>query len=222
MSKLADQPIRIVIADDHEVFREGLDAMLKKQQEIELVGEAANGRQLVDLALRVNPDVIVTDIKMPEMDGIEATKTLLEKNPVLRVIALSMFDDENMVVNMLEAGASGYLLKNAHKNEIIEAIRAVNANETYFCDHTTYRLAKLIGKSRFNPYNTGVRPAFTKKEISIIQLICQEYVNKEIAEKLFLSIRTIEGYREKILEKMNARNTAGIVIYAIKQGIYKL
>jgi two-component system, NarL family, response regulator NreC len=214
--------IRVVLADDHEIFRDGFNVMLKKQKEIELAGEAENGLELIELTSQVQPDVILTDIKMPRMDGIEATRILSEKFPQINIIALSMFDDEHLIIDMLEAGAKGYLLKNAHKYEILEAVKAVYHHETYYCNHTTHKLAEMIAKSRFNPYKQKTKTEFTDKEKEVIQLICRQFSNKEMATELKLSIRTIEGYREKIMEKMIARNTAGIVVYAIKHGIYKV
>lgn len=219
---LLNSPIRIVLADDHEIFRDGFHVMLKKQTDIVLVGEAANGVDLIKVTERLQPDIVITDIKMPKLDGIEATKILTKKFPGINIIALSMFDDDNLIIDMLEAGAKGYLLKSAHKKEIIEAIKAVYKNETYYCKSTSTKLILMIGQSRFDPYKEIQKPEFTKREIDIITMICQEASNKEIASKLFLSIRTIEGYREKIQEKIKAKNAAGIVIYAIKTGIYKI
>lgn len=215
-------PIRVVIADDHEIFREGFHVMLKKQTDIELVGEAEDGKELTKIVEKLSPDVIVTDIKMPIMDGIEVTKALSQSHPHIGIIALSMFDEDNLIIDMLEAGAKGYLLKNSHKHEIFEAIRTVYKDETYYCHHTSNKLAQMIARSKFNPYKKMPKPEFNDREIIVIRLICQEFSNKEIAAQLYLSIRTIEGYRDKILEKIDARNTAGIVIYAIKSGIYKI
>jgi len=215
-------PIRIVLADDHEIFRDGFNVMLKKQNHIKLVGEASNGMELVEITGRLMPDVILTDIKMPKLDGIEATKLITAKFPGVNIIALSMFDDDNLIIDMLEAGAKGYLLKSAHKNEIIEAVKTVYRHETYYCKSTSNKLVQMIAQSRFNPYKQTKKQEFTQKEIEVIRLICQEASNKEIASKLFLSVRTIEGYREKIQERIKAKNTAGIVIYAIKTGIYKI
>jgi len=215
-------PIRVVIADDHEIFLEGLGGLFKKQNDIELVGEATNGKELIQLAEKQHPDVIITDIKMPLTDGIEATKYLTAKYPEIGIIALSMFDDENLIVDMLEAGAKGYLIKNAHRHEIIAAVKAVHNQENYFCNHSSFKLARMIGKSRFNFYQLPAKPEFTDKEKEVIRMICKEFSNKEIASELHLGIRTIEGYREKILEKTRAKNTAGIVVYAIKSGIYKM
>jgi DNA-binding NarL/FixJ family response regulator len=213
--------INIIMADDHEIFRDGFSALFRRSSEIKLLAEARNGQQLITLAGKLNPDVILTDIKMPGVDGIEATKVITARHPHIKIIALTMFDDDNLIIDMLEAGASGYLLKNAHKKEIIEAIRAVNRNEHYYCNQTTAKLAKLIAASRFNPRSTTGKDLFTGREKEIIIQICQGSMNKQISEKLFLSIRTIEGYRATIMEKMDVKNTAGIVVYAIRHGIFK-
>lgn len=208
--------IRLAIADDHEIFRDGLVLMLSKQQDVSLVGQAGNGRELLDLVAAEQPDVVMTDIKMPVMDGIEATKLLLQKFPSLKIIALSMFDEENLIVDMLEAGARGYLLKNADKQEILDAINNVFEDKTYYCRHTSARLASMIVKSRFNPYRKTEPISFNEREKEIIRMICQQCTTQEIGEKLFLSKRTVEGYRTKILEKMNVKNTAGVVIFALR------
>lgn len=214
--------INVLLADDHEIFRDGFQIMLKKQNIVQLVGEAENGKELVEMAANLKPDVIITDIKMPKMDGIEATRLLSEKFPEIGIIALTMFDDDNLIIDMLEAGARGYLVKNAPKDEIIEAITTVYNQETYYCRHTTNKLAQMIAKSKFNPYKKSPKTEFTEREKQIITLICDEYSNKEMASKLDLSIRTVEGHRKNIEEKMNVKNTAGIVVYAIKNGLYKL
>lgn len=208
--------IRLAIADDHEIFRDGLALMLSKQQDITLVGQAGNGRELLDLVAAEQPDIVMTDIKMPVMDGIEATKMLLQKSPQLKIIALSMFDEENLIVDMLEAGAKGYLLKNADKQEILDAINNVFEDKTYYCRHTSARLASMIVKSKFNPYRKAEPVNFNDREKEIIRMICQQCTTQEIGEKLFLSKRTVEGYRTKILEKMNVKNTAGVVIFALR------
>lgn len=208
--------IRVVIADDHEIFRDGLALMLSKQKNIQLVGQAENGRQLVDMVLTLQPDIILTDIKMPLMDGVEASRFIIQKIPDAKIIALSMFDEENLVVDMLEAGAKGYLLKNADKQEILEALATVYENNTYYCRLTTARLASMIVKSRFSDSKKMKPVEFNEREKEIIRYICQQDTAQQIADKLFLSKRTVEGYRTRILEKMNVKNTAGVVIYAMK------
>lgn len=217
-----EEPIKIIIADDHEVFRDGLKLMLSKEKDFSIVAEAENGLELIRLSDEQQPDIILTDIKMPKMDGIEATRRIHEENESIGIIALSMFNEESLVVDMLEAGALGYLLKSSDKAEIIDAVNTVYHHHPYYCRSTSARLAITITESRFNPYNKEAfhSSIFTPKEIDIIRLICEEYSTKEIGDKLFQSMRTIEGYRSKILEKISARNTAGIVIYAIKHGIY--
>jgi DNA-binding NarL/FixJ family response regulator len=208
--------IRLVIADDHEIFRDGMALMLSKQQDVVLAGQAENGRELLKLVDDVHPDVVMTDIKMPVMDGIEATKLLLQKNPDLKIIALSMFDEENLIVDMLEAGAKGYLLKNADKQEILDAISNVYEDKTYYCRHTSAKLASLIVKSKFNPHKKTEPVSFNEREKEIVRMICQQCTTQEIGQKLFLSKRTVEGYRTKILEKMHVKNTAGVVIFALR------
>lgn len=219
MKTIAD--IKLLIADDHEIFRDGFKLMLTKYSEIILTGEAANGAELVELAEKLQPDVIITDIKMPVMDGIEATKKIIERFPDMGIIGLSMYDDDELIVEMLEAGAKGYLIKNAGKEQITEAIKTVYNNDPYYCKTTSNKLTSMIAKSRFNPYKKTVKIEFTEREKEIIEQICKEMTNKEIGDKLFLSVRTVEGHRLKILEKMNVKNTVGLVVYAIKNGIVK-
>jgi DNA-binding NarL/FixJ family response regulator len=213
--------IRIVIADDHEIFRDGFKLMISRQDDIQLLGEAGDGLELIELVKATMPDVVITDIKMPKMDGIEATRILQEQFPEIGVVGLSMFDEEDLIIDMLESGAKGYLLKNADKHEVAEAIRTVYQEEPYYCKHTSARLAQMIAKSKFNPYKKTKRIEFTDRELDIIRYVCQELTNKEIADRLFLSIRTVEGYRLKIQEKMNVKNSIGLVIYAIRNNLYK-
>ncbi len=211
--------IRLVIADDHEIFRDGLALMLSKQDNLALVGQAGDGRELVQVASEQRPDLVITDIKMPKLDGISASKLLLKQFPDLKIIALSMFDEENLIVEMLEIGAKGYLLKNADKKEILEAIFTVSEGNIYYCRDTTARLATMIVRSKFDPQKKKIAAQFTDREKEIIRLICQQCTAQEIGDRLFLSKRTVEGYRTKILEKMDVKNTAGVVVFALRQGM---
>lgn len=213
--------IKIIIADDHEIFRDGLKLMLSKYPEITIAGEAQNGKELVELATSLQPDVILTDIKMPHMDGIEAAKKISALYPQIGIIGLSMFDEDDLIIDMLEAGAKGYLLKNSDKTEIVEAIAAVYNDNPYYCKNTSRKLTQMIARSKFNPYTKKNKFEFSEREKEIIELICCEYTNKEIGEKLFISTRTVEGHRLKILEKMDVKNTVGLVVYAIKHNLYK-
>jgi DNA-binding NarL/FixJ family response regulator len=212
--------IKVVIADDHEIFRDGLKLMLQKQTDIDVIAEACDGRELIAMVKQTLPDVIITDVKMPHLDGVAATKHLTEHYPSIGIIALTMFDEEDLIVDMLEAGAKGYLLKNADKNEIIEAVHTVANNEPHYCRLTSQKLASMVAKSKFNLNQKKEKPEFNEREKEIIGYICDGLTNKEIGEKVFLSVRTIEGLRLKIVEKMNVKNTAGIIVYAIREHLY--
>ena len=213
--------ISLVIADDHEIFRDGLALMLSKQDTVKLVGQAGDGLELVRMVDETRPDMVLTDIKMPRMDGIVAAKQLLQKHPGLKIIALSMFEEEDLIVEMLEAGARGYLLKNADKKEILDAIVTVDEGNIFYCKHTTARLASLIVKSKFDQQKKSPGALFTDREREIVRLICRQHTAQEIGEMLFLSKRTVEGYRTRILEKMDVKNTAGVVIFALKHSIIR-
>lgn len=219
MSKIHGN-IKVVIADDHEIFRDGMRIMLQKQPDIQLVGEAGDGRELIEQVKSLQPDIVISDVKMPRMDGAAATRHLVEHYPHVGIIALTMFDEEDLIIDMLEAGAKGYLLKNADKNEIVDAIKSVYEQQPYYCRHTSHKLAEMVAKSKFNPHRNHIKPEFNERELEIVRFICDGLTSKQIGEKIFLSVRTVEGLRMKILEKMDVKNTAGIIIYAIKNNLY--
>lgn len=216
-----NRPIRIVLADDHEIFRDGFRVMCNKIPGLKLIGEAENGEELIKVVRELKPEVVVTDIKMPVMDGIEATRIINNEFPDIGIIALSMHDEEHLILDMLEAGAEGYLIKNAPKEEITAAIRSVHENENYYCSLSSAKLAELAKNSKYRT-TKSIKVEFSDKEIAVIRFICQEMANKDIADQMELSKRTIEGYREKILEKIGAKNTVGLVVYAIKHKIYQM
>jgi DNA-binding NarL/FixJ family response regulator len=219
---MAGAVINIVLADDHELIRDGFGVLIRKMPDIKLIGEAKNGKELLEIVRKLKPDVVVTDIKMPEMDGIEATKLLAKEFPELGIIALSMFDEKNLIAEMFDAGAKGFLLKNAQKDEIIDAIKAVNKGEHYYCRETNVKMAQLLAESlKKRAIKEELIAEFNEVELQIIKLVCKEYSNKEIADKLNINKRTIEGYRAEILKKTNSINSAGIVVYAMKHGIYE-
>jgi DNA-binding NarL/FixJ family response regulator len=217
---MSTNAIKVVIADDHEIFRDGLKLMLQKQPDIVVAAEAGDGKQLIEQVKKNLPDVIITDVKMPNLDGVAATKYLVEHYPTIGIIALTMFDEEDLIVDMLEAGAMGYLLKNADKTEIIEAVHSVANYEPHYCRLTSQRLASMVAKSKFNLNVKKEKPVFDEREQAIIRYICEGLTNKEIGERLFLSVRTVEGIRLKILEKMHVKNIAGIIVYAIREQLY--
>lgn len=215
------KPIRYAIADDHKIFRKGLRLILDDDKELECVGEAENGLQLLALLDMAPVDVILLDLKMPEMDGIEVTKNVRFKHPTTKIVILTMHDDEHYILHLMEAGANGYLIKNADPEEVKTAIHAVQTNGYYFNDHVSNIMLKTImNKNAIAPsFNNSIK--LTDKEKEVLKLICQEHTTAEIGEKIFLSPRTVEGIRAMLLEKIGVRNTAGLVIYALKNAIYE-
>lgn len=213
-------PINLAIADDHKIFREGLKAILEDQPSFRIVAEAGNGQELIELLPERKPEVVLMDIKMPVMDGMQATAFIHEQFPEVKVLALSMYHEDKYIVDMMKAGASGYILKNAEPREIIEAVTTVHAREFYFNERLSVTLVKqLVGVRPGMREDRGDAADLNERETEILRLICQEYTNIEIADKLFLSVRTVEGYRTRLFEKIGSRNIAGLVIFAIKQGI---
>jgi DNA-binding NarL/FixJ family response regulator len=208
-------PINLAIADDHEIFREGLCMFISKIPDFDLLGEARNGVEILTLLRRKPIDVVLMDIKMPEMSGIEATKIIHKDYPDTKVIALSMYDDEQSILNMYNAGASGYLLKNTNKLQFESAVRTVYGGGSYFSNEAAMKLIQNISKGK----NTSATESFNDREIEIIKMLCEQKSSKEIADKICLSIRTVEGYRMKIMKKINAKNHSGIVLYAVKAGL---
>jgi DNA-binding NarL/FixJ family response regulator len=213
------QYIKVLIADDQQVFRKGLSALLNEMLGIELLGEAGNGAELIEKSLLLKPNVIVTDIKMPILDGVSATRELLKHIPACKVIALSAYANDQLILQMLESGAIGYLLKSAEAIEIKEAIEMVNLHKPYFCKEITQKLTEIVAKNYKLPDKSTA--SFTERELEIIRLICNEFTSKEIAGQLHLSKRTVEGHRTRILEKIGAKSIAGIITYALSVGIYK-
>ncbi len=215
------QTLRIVLADDHQIVRNGIQAMLKKVTAVSIVAEASNGKELIQVVEQLEPDVVFTDIRMPIMNGIEATTILTRDHPNIPVVGLSTFDDNELVLQMMAAGAKGYMIKNTGKEEIIAAARRVAEGGIYFCSTVNNNLSSINQSTKIQ--QSPDRPVeFSEKEINIIRLICEEYSNKEIAAKLLMSLRSVESYRDKVIQKTAAKNMAGIVTYAIRHGIFKL
>jgi DNA-binding NarL/FixJ family response regulator len=213
------QNIKVIIADDHDLFRDGLKLLLRKAEGIEVIGEARNGEELVGKALQLNPDVILTDLVMPGKSGAQAIEELYERG-FERIIAISNYESDQMIVDALQAGAIGYLVKNAKKDEIITAIQAAFEYKNYYCKSTSGRLSGLIDELKLNLHAKKKRELFREEEKSIIQLICEEKTSKEISKLLFISKRTVDGIRSRILTKMNVKTNVGVAIYAIRHAIY--
>lgn len=211
--------IKIMIADDHVIFRKGLKRILETVPHVNVIGEAENGLDLLSGVSRLQPDVIITDVSMPIMDGVMVTKELSKRCSSPRIIALSVFGQESHIMEMLEAGAIGYVMKSAGRKEIVEAIESVYEHRPYFCTESSRQITDLIEK-----YQSGYRNhlvVFTEREKDIIQFICRGCTSKEVAAHLFISQRTVEGHRTRIMQKMRVKSIAGLVAYACEKGLYK-
>jgi two-component system response regulator NreC len=208
--------IRIIIADDHRVFIDGMRALLKEFPEIEVVGDAENGEQLIEEVKKLNPDVVLTDIQMPVKDGLDATKEIHKLFPPVKIIALTMLNETLFIKKMLEAGASGYILKTVNKEELITAIRKVAAGEKYFTAEVT---AQLMNNFSEKSSAQSLSASLTKREKEILILIAQGLTDKEIAEKVFLSPLTIITHRKNILSKLGLKNKVELTRFAIDNNL---
>ena len=211
--------IKYAIADDHKIFRQGLRYALADDHKLKLVGEADSGVSLIQLIEKQKPDVVLLDLKMPEMDGIETTKKIHAAYPDVKILMLTTYDDEHFILHLLELGANGYLLKNSEPDEIKKAIHSVYENDYYFNRLVSNTMLKTI--TRKNKLDIKLKDAIklSEREVEVLKLICQEQTTAEIAAKIYLSPRTVEGIRTSLIEKIGVKNTAGLVLYAIKNGI---
>jgi DNA-binding NarL/FixJ family response regulator len=211
--------IKIAIADDYKIFREGLKVGLSSDQDLDVMFEADNGEDLIKELETHAPDVILMDLKMPVMDGMEATKEIRKKYPNVKVLVVTMYDDDKFIIHLMEIGANGYLLKNAEPEEIKRSIHAVHENGYYFNDLVNKALLKkLVMKNNLKPsFNQNID--LTERELQVLKLICEEKTAVEIGKEIFLSPRSVEGIRQRLIEKVGVRNTAGLVMFAIKNGI---
>jgi len=214
--------IRYIIADDHKIFRQGLKFALSDDLLLKCIGEAGDGTELLQLLRKQQPDIILLDLKMPEMDGIEALKQIRISYPDIKVIILTMYDDEHFIIHMMEAGANGYLIKNADAEDIKTAVYSAYESGYYFNDHISNIMLKTLVQKNLAKPKFREEIKLSDKEKEVLQLICKEHTNAEIAQMVFLSQRTVEGIRSVLLEKIGVRNTAGLVLYAVKSGIVEL
>lgn len=212
--------IRLIIADDHSIFRKALASFLpEKNPSIQIVGQASNGEELIQEAERNRPDIVLTDIQMPIVNGHEASRIISKKLSFISVIALTMFSDADMIFRMFEAGAKGYVTKNAEIDEIAEAVNTVFLGDMYYCASSSTDLIKKIGPSKFNHHRKNETIRFTEREFQLMKLICLQLTTKEIADKMKISARTVEEYSQNIKQKIDAKNMVGIALYALKNNI---
>ena len=206
--------IRILLADDHALVRQGFRMILSAQQDMEIIGEAGNGREAVELADKLHPDVVVMDVTMPELNGIEATRRLVSSSPHTRVLALSMHKDSVYVREILRAGARGYLLKDSVDADLLAAVRAVAKGEGYLSPGVSDAVL-----TDYRRHVTDPLDLLTSREREVLQMIAEGKTNKEIATSLNLSVYTIEAHRGRIMEKLNLHSTSELVRFALRSGL---
>jgi len=213
--------IKILLADDHQVLREGICSLLEKQGNIDVVAQAENGRTAVKISRELKPDVVIMDIAMPDLNGIEATRQILSESPDVKVIALSMHSDRRFVAEMLKAGASGYLLKNSAFQQLTNAIQTVMEGRNYLCPEIGEIVINDYVKKLSNNEATENSP-LTAREREVLQLIAEGKSTKLIASELNVSIKTADTHRQQIMKKLNTRSVAGLTKYAVREGITPL
>jgi DNA-binding NarL/FixJ family response regulator len=211
---------KIIITDDHQIFRQGLKSLIVKEEIAEVVAEASNGKEFLDLLTKFHPDLVLMDIGMPEMDGVEATKRALQIDPSLKILVLSNFGDEVHYFNIVQAGAKGFVLKTSGIHELQLAIEKVLSGESYFSNELLRKIIANINHPNVSGSGSGKsddKP--TKRELEVLQLVASGLSNEEIADKLNISVTTVKGHRSNLLMKTGTKNTAGLIMYAIKNKI---
>jgi DNA-binding NarL/FixJ family response regulator len=216
LHKKGGKMIRVILAEDHDILREGLKSLFRDDEDIKIVAEAANGKILLDLLETTPADVVLMDINMPVMNGLEATRQIIRNFRKVKVLVLSMMDHPGYLKQMMEAGAEGYLLKNASKEELVKAIHSVFRGQTYISPEISVKAAEMAEKDQ------GKAPVrLTKRELQVLELLAEGLTNKEIAEKIFLSKRTVETHRKNLIDKTNSKNSSALIRYAIENGLLK-
>lgn len=210
--------IKIIIADDHTIFREGIVSILEDESDIIVLAQAVNGLELLDQLEELSPDLILMDISMKELNGIEASIQIKEKYPTIKILILSMHNEIDYILKVIEVGVDGYILKESGSQELLQAIRSIVAGKSFQSQEISAIIVQHLQKKKEQELKKAGIP-LTRREKEVLQLIAEEYSNPEIAENLFISIRTVDTHRRNLIEKLGVKNTAGLVKYAIKSGL---
>lgn len=209
------EKIKILVVDDHTLMRDGIHALLSLSNDIEVIGEATDGREALDKVQELSPDVVVMDIAMPVMDGLEATRRIKKKNPRVKVLVLTQYDNREYILSAVKAGADGYVPKKAAGSELASAIRAIHAGDSFLYPSAATALIKdYLRQAVEEPYDR-----LTSREREILKLIAEGHTSKEIADMLFISLKTVLGHRTKIMQKLDIHNRTELIKYAMHKGL---
>jgi DNA-binding NarL/FixJ family response regulator len=213
------EKIKIILVDDHQMFREGLRFVLAQVEGFDIIGSASNGQEYMKLLEKQIPDLVLMDIGMPVMDGIEATEKTTELHPSINVIALSMFSDQEYYHKMVAAGVKGFLIKEAGVDELEKAIKSVMQGNAYFSQELLRNIIVNISNVKINAYDPM---QLTKREEEVLRMICKGHTTKEISDLLFISQKTVEGHKTNLLSKTNSKNTINLMLYAFKNNLVEI
>jgi len=215
------EKINVLVVDDHKIVRDGILSLLQDEPDILVISQAENGKDALEKIPKVSPHLVLIDISMPVMNGIDCAREITKKYPEIKVLALTMLNELEHIKNMLSAGAMGYLLKNSGKEELVTAIKTVIAGQNYFSTEVKDMIMMEMVKKKSSPGKIiGEKVPLTSRELDVLELILKEFTNQEIAAKLFISVRTVDAHRRNLLEKTGARNTAGLVKFALENHLF--
>ncbi|MEQ8525139.1 response regulator transcription factor [Gracilimonas sp.] len=213
--------IKIAIVDDHQIVRDGIKILIEDEPGFEVLFEAENGKQATDLSKKHSPDLIIMDITMPKMNGIEATEIIKNEQPDVKILALTMLSEDQHIKKMIKAGASGYILKSSGREELIKAINTIIGGKHYFSDDATQAILQELVQPSVSKAKEPDDVNITDRELEVLKLIVNEFTNQEIADQLYVSVRTVDAHRRNLLQKTGAKNTAGLVKFAIKNNLFE-
>lgn len=213
--------IHIAIVDDHQIVRDGIKILIEDEPGFEVSFEAENGKQAAELSKKHSPDLIIMDITMPKMNGIEATGIIKKEQPDVKILALTMLSEDQHIKKMIKAGASGYILKSSGREELIKAINTIIGGKHYFSDDATQAILQELVQPAVSKAKEPDDVNITDRELEVLKLIVNEFTNQEIADQLYVSVRTVDAHRRNLLQKTGAKNTAGLVKFAIKNNLFE-